>query len=166
MRTITLIALVMPLLAAAPATQPVRWVLEAGIVESDVPATQPASDADLVGRDERFQSLGAPLLAPGARVVSSMRVLAADREPFSAIATIGERTIRLEGRAVASAGSPSIVRIEFTFEDATGVTSRSTTAITSNIMLTAGQPVAIGGLRVEPGPVSRGIVLTLKPHGR
>src|SRR5688500_3122922 len=111
MRTLTLVILLLPLIAASAATtQPAKWVLEARVVEAGPtgPTTQPTTPA-------------AALLVPSAKVLSSIEVSAVDREPFSATTMIGDRQIRLSGRARASKGPTPRVLVEFQFADQTVV---------------------------------------------
>jgi hypothetical protein len=164
MRTCALIALVIPLLAAGPpTTRTAQWVLQARIVEApSVPTTQPAGLLETPR--ETFARTSLRLLAPGAKTLTSMEVLAVDREPFSASTTIGDRRIGLSGRARSMKGPTPRVMVEFEFADVTGVTSISGTSFSSNILVTIDEPFVTGLCEAAAGRGDFGLVVTLKPR--
>jgi hypothetical protein len=162
----TTVLMFTPALAAppAPAKQPARYVIEARFVERGSPPTRPATATKFDLEEVVARGLDQDaLLGPEAKVLSSIDVLAIDRQPFSASTLIGDRRVHLKG-AIHTA-SDRYVRMEINVGDCRLPPSSSYHTVTSNLMLIPGQTLLLGGL-IDPsnGVRQSGIVVTLKPY--
>ena len=152
-----LLASLLLLVSAAPATRPVegseRLIVQVRHVEYATKPNTPASN---------FSTSVADIPAD-AKEVTSLQVLGQPGAPFETVAVINGTRYRLSGKlkTATSSDGKDYIRVEFAYlESSDKDHGGNITQISSNVMILSGESIRIGGMMNDTNVV--GLILTLK----